>query len=287
MKLYYHNSYLNLLFDSNFHTKIYRYFENCILNDVMQIQLYDDYISENFTDDDYVYYPITLIKKKGTDIHWIRWKKNAESLIDFYKKVGDVESANNNVPSSFKNRISERVFYFDRKQSFPFQYDYRWETTCKFVNKGYYEHIDYMLDKHIEQQLLDDMAYQLTQEIIALSPREGIIKEDFNFFLPSSAYKSPVYREKANRWFFPIGIRDHYAVDLNIWVSSPNRISGGVEKLDIKICESIDKSIVEDCFADIIKEGWKPTNSIMEFTPKTITEYLKSRPAKRCKVHFV
>ena len=116
MKLYYHNSYLNSLFDSTFYTKICRCFEKCILSDVIQIQLYDDYISENFTVDDYVYYPVTLITKKGADVYWIRWKKKAEILIDCYKNIEEVESANNNVPVSFKNRISERAFYFHRQK---------------------------------------------------------------------------------------------------------------------------------------------------------------------------
>lgn len=286
MRICYHNSYLDLLFDSTFYEIICQYFENYFENDVTQLQLYDDYISENFIADDYVYYPITLINKKEVHIHWIRWKKKAESLIDSYKKVDELECANTNVPASFKKRMNERVFYFDRRQSFPFQYDYRWEVTSKFVNNCYYEYLNYLPDKHIEQRLLDDIAYQLTQAIVALSPREGIIKEDFNFFLPSAAYTSPVYREDAQRWFFPIGIRDDFAVDLNIWVSSPNRILGGVKTLDIEICESIDETIVEECYRDIIQKGWKIPSNIIDFTPKTITEYLKSRPVKKCKAYL-
>ena len=86
MRIYYHNSYLDILFDSTSYKKICQYFDNYFANDVTQFQLYDDYITENFIADGYVYYPITLINKKGVDIHWIRWKKKAESLIDCYKK---------------------------------------------------------------------------------------------------------------------------------------------------------------------------------------------------------
>lgn len=281
MKIYYHNSYLPCLFDNQ---KLHGLFDELELENVKHIQLYDDYLSENFVFDDYVYYPVTLIKKKGADIHWIRWYKGSDSLIDSYKKLDALESADINVPEAFKKRISQRVFCFDRKQSFPFIYDYKWEVTSKFVNKCYYEYLDYSPEKHIEQRLLDDIAFQLTQSILSYSPREGIINEDYDFFLPSVAYKSPVFRE--SRWFFPVGIKDYYAFGLNIWVSSSQRILGGLDKMDIDICESIDGSIFEECYGDLIQSGFKPTKNKMEFSPKKITEFLEARPAKNYKIQY-
>ncbi len=281
MKIYYNNSYLMSLFDNQ---KLHAFFDGMELKDVKHIQLYDDYLSEKFVFEGHVYYPVTLIKKKGTDIHWIRWKMNTDSLTDSYKKLDAIESADADVPEAFKKRMSQRAFYFDRKQSFPFVYDNKWEVTSKIVNNCYYEYLDYSPEKHIEQRLLDDIAYQLTQSIISSSPREGIINEDYNFFLPSVAYKSPTFRD--NKWFFPIGIRDHYAFDLNIWVSSPQRIMGGVEKLDIEICESIDESIFDECYRDLIQSGFKPAKNIMEFSPEKIIEFLEARPAKKYKTLY-
>lgn len=281
MKIDYHNSYLMCLFDN---PKLHDLFDGLEFKDVKHIQLYDDYLSENFVFEGYVYYPVTLIKKKGADIYWIRWKMNTDTLTDSYKKLDIIESADANVPEEFKNRMSQRAFCFDRKQSFPFIYDNKWEVTSKFVNKCYYEYLDYSPEKHIEQRLLDDIAYQLTEGIISLSPREGIINEDYDFFLPSVAYKSPAFRE--NKCFFPIGIRDHYAFDLNIWVSSPRRISGGLEKLEIEICESIDESVFEECYRDLIQSGFKPAKNQMEFSPKKITEFLEARPSKKYKMLY-
>ena len=59
MKIYYHNSYLACLFDNQ---KLHGLFDELELENVRHIQLYDDYLSENFVFDDYVYYPVTLIK---------------------------------------------------------------------------------------------------------------------------------------------------------------------------------------------------------------------------------
>lgn len=279
MKIHYHNSYLMSLFDNQ---KLHAFFDGMELKDVKHIQLYDDYLSENFVYDGHVYYPVTLIKKKDTDIYWIRWNLNSDSLTDSYKKLDAIESAD--APEAFKKRMSQRAFYFDRKQSFPFVYDNKWEVTSKFVNNCYCEYLDYSPEKHIEQRLLDDIAYQLTQIIISLSPRDGLINEDYDFFIPSVAYKSPVFRE--NKWFFPIGIRDHYAFDLRIWVFSPQRITGNVEKLDIEICESIDESIFEECYSYLIQSGFKPAKNKMEFSPKKITEFLEARPANKYKILY-
>lgn len=279
MKIHYHNSYLMSLFDNQ---KLHAFFDGMELKDVKHIQLYDDYLSENFVYDGHVYYPVTLIKKKDTDIYWIRWNLNSDSLTDSYKKLDAIESAD--APEAFKKRMSQRAFYFDRKQSFPFVYDNKWEVTSKFVNNCYCEYLDYSPEKHIEQRLLDDIAYQLTQSIISLSPREGIINEDYDFFMPSVAYKSPVFRD--NKCFFPIGIRDHYAFGLNIWVSSPQRITGNVEKLDIEICDSIDESIFEECYSYLIQSGFKPAKNKMEFSPKKITEFLEARPANKYKILY-
>ena len=84
----------------------------------------------------------------------------------------------------------------------------------------------------------------------------------------TDSYKKLDAIESADDMVFSIGIRDHYAFDLNIWVSSPQRILGGVEKLDIEICESIDESVFYECYGDLIQGGFKPTQNIMEFSPK-------------------
>lgn len=120
---------------------------------LLGIQMYEDYLADNFAVGKEWYYPLTLVTDGGIKVEWISWSvKKGEFEGDVpYAYVGKdalAFSLADNVPAEFDARLEGRAHYFEGGTV-----KVRVETTATDVT---------VLSGRYSQTFVDEMARQLT-----------------------------------------------------------------------------------------------------------------------------
>jgi hypothetical protein len=120
---------------------------------LLGIQMYEDYLADNFAVGKEWYYPLTLVTDGGIKVEWISWSmKKGEFEGDVpYAYVGKdalAFSLTDNVPAEFDARLEGRAHYFEGGTV-----KVRVETTATDVT---------VLSGRYSQTFVDEMARQLT-----------------------------------------------------------------------------------------------------------------------------
>lgn len=124
---------------------------------LLSVQMYEDYISDGFVQDNEFFYPLTLIFENEIKREWIKWSisniKNfengvpyayvGEEYLDFYLTDG--------VPFEFEEKLVGRGMYF--------------EGGCVIFNIQSASHDKTFLAGKYSQTFIDEMTRQLTREI--------------------------------------------------------------------------------------------------------------------------
>lgn len=134
------------------------------VDEVVGIQMYEDYIADNFLFDGYWYYPLTVITDSGYDTVWIKWEIT-EGDFDGdipYAYVGEGEiqfSLASDVPDDFAHALTGRALYCE-------------DGLIRVSIKSGSDSIK--LSGKYSQTFLDEMARQITPAIEAAASVTGI-----------------------------------------------------------------------------------------------------------------
>ena len=152
-----------------------------VFGDTMQaIQMYEDYLSDNFENEGYRYYPLS-VKADGSVITcWIKWDVSDKSLFDGgnpYAFIGDrIEfTLADEVPAAFVNALSGRGRFF--------------ESGYVKVNVSFAQKDVTMLCGKYSQTFVDEMARQLTEKIESATGVSGLAESSIEldlFFAPDT-----------------------------------------------------------------------------------------------------
>ncbi len=140
-------------FSGNFVPKLAAKYGDSLLS----VQMYEDYISDGFVEDNEFYYPLTLVFEDEIKREWIKWnvsnKKNFENGVP-YAYVGedylDFHFADD-VPFGFEEKLVGRGMYF--------------EGGCVIFNIQSASPDKTFLAGKYSQTFIDEMTRQLTREI--------------------------------------------------------------------------------------------------------------------------
>lgn len=84
---------------------------------ILGIQMYEDYINDNFLKDGFWYYPLTVILNTGIKTLWVKWEMREKSFKDGipYAFIGDnLEfTVAESVPAEFVKALEGRATYFE------------------------------------------------------------------------------------------------------------------------------------------------------------------------------
>ena len=124
---------------------------------LLSVQMYEDYISDGFIENNEFYYPLTLVFENEIKREWIKWnisnKKNFEGGVP-YAYVGedylDFQFADE-VPLRFEEKLVGRGMYF--------------EGGCVTLNIQSASPDKTFLSGKYSQTFIDEMSRQLTREI--------------------------------------------------------------------------------------------------------------------------
>lgn len=132
---------------------------------MLGIQMYEDYISDNFARDGRWYYPMTVITASGPVTEWISWKINKASFKDGvpYSYVGDalLDFELTDAPEDVKEKLSGRAIYCEEGIL-----NVRIDTvvpTPVFLSGKY------------SQTFIDEMSRQLTVAIASATSVETLV----------------------------------------------------------------------------------------------------------------
>ena len=149
-------------------------------DEMLGIQMYEDYLGDNFVKDGFRYYPLTVITTDSVITCWIRW--NTASAADFeggnpYAFVGDKIDfeLTSEVPMAFVNALDGRGRYYEEGLV---------KMNVSFSGKDYS-----MLVGKYSQTFVDEMARQLTAVIERACGVSGLAASSIEldlFFAPDT-----------------------------------------------------------------------------------------------------
>ena len=124
---------------------------------LLLVQMYEDYISDGFVQDNEFFYPLTLVFEDEIKREWIKWSisniKNFENGVP-YAYVGEEYldfNLTEDVPFGFEEKLAGRGMYF--------------EGGCVIFNIQSASHDKTFLAGKYSQTFIDEMTRQLTREI--------------------------------------------------------------------------------------------------------------------------
>ena len=84
--------------------------------EIVGIQMYEDYISDNFSKNGYWYYPLTVISAEGCNIEWVKWAVDDENFERGvpYAYVGDDTidfKLTGDIPDEFPEKLVGRACF--------------------------------------------------------------------------------------------------------------------------------------------------------------------------------
>lgn len=214
-------------------------------DELLAVQMYEDYLSDGFSADGRFYYPLTLVFEDGARREWISW--SVENRRAFVAKIpfsyigsSPLEFAvEDSVPEVFESKLVGRGIYFEGGYA-PFDLEY------DFPDKTF-------LSGRYSQRFLDEMCRQVSAKIEKAFSVSGIENGGLQLkmaFAPDT-FMEHVVKESTYRRLL-ITARACSARDL--WIkwkrlgsSSPVTISENIpeEELSFEICEDVPQKIRE------------------------------------------
>ena len=135
-------------------------------DELLGIQMYEDYINDNFLKEGFWYYPLSVILKSGVETLWIKWQTSAKNFKDGvpYSFVGDKLEflIADYVPETFIAALSGRSNYF--------------EGGYVKVNVHTTAQNPTFLSGKYSQTFIDEMTRQISAEICRACGVSGIEK---------------------------------------------------------------------------------------------------------------
>ncbi len=134
--------------------------------EIDEIQMYEDYLPDNFERDGYWYYPMTALKAGEPFTVWVKWNVSDKSQFNDgvpYAYIGDepIEFSLCEPPCELPEAIKGRSIYFDNK-SVKLTVDTAAPSAAAFLAGKY------------SQTFIDEMARQLTGEIARAMSVSGL-----------------------------------------------------------------------------------------------------------------
>lgn len=133
---------------------------------LLGIQMYEDYINDNFLKDGFWYYPLSVMLRSGVETLWVKWEMSARNFKDGvpYSFVGDKLEVliADDVPESFVSALSGRSNYF--------------EGGYVKVNVHTTAQKPTFLSGKYSQTFIDEMTRQISAEICRACGVSGIDK---------------------------------------------------------------------------------------------------------------
>ncbi len=132
--------------------------------EIVGIQMYEDYIADNFSFDGYWYYPLTVITRSGYDTVWVKWVLTEGDFKDGvpYAYIGEGEvqfSLAHDTPDEFAHKLEGRALYCE-------------DGLIRVSVKSGADSVK--LSGKYSQTFLDELARQITPAIELAASVEGI-----------------------------------------------------------------------------------------------------------------
>ena len=131
-------------------------------DELLGIQMYEDYIADNFESEGYWYYPLTVITRSGYDTVWVRWalteEFNAKIPYAYNGESLEFELASD-TPDEFAHALEGRALYCE-------------DGLIKIIVKGGADAV--RLSGRYSQTFLDELARQITPAIESAAAVEGL-----------------------------------------------------------------------------------------------------------------
>lgn len=142
--------------------------------DIIEIQMYEDYLADGFSKGGYWYYPLTVVTESGIHTQWVRW-----SMLR-----GDFEGGN---PYSFVGDGSVRFSLVDEA---PDGFEKKLEGRARYCEEGLIKVSVETADRDAtflsgkySQTFIDEMSRQLTKAIESATSVEGLAASSLELVL--------------------------------------------------------------------------------------------------------
>ena len=167
-------------FISSVHSDLVPKLESVFGDTMLAIQMYEDYLSDNFESEGYRYYPLSVLTDGEVITCWIKWNVSDKALFEGgnpYAFIGDhIEfTLADEVPAAFVNALAGRGRFF--------------ESGYVKVNVSFAQKDVTMLCGKYSQTFVDEMARQLTEKIESATGVKGLSESSIEldlFFAPDT-----------------------------------------------------------------------------------------------------
>ena len=265
-------------------------FEHCFRNELVpileakhgiipEIQMYEDYISDNFIHDGYWYYPLTLVTAGGEVTQWVRWPVNSSNYEDSipYSFVGSgrVNFELAEPIQEFENKLLGRSRY-----SSGGRVKVRIETLGQDPTK---------LSGKYSQTFIDEMAKQLTVAIESATGVSGVADSSVELIM---VFAPGTYMEHTseNRTYRRLMLIDKVSAPRDFWIQW-TRLDGAVaytvsshvnsENILFELGEDVDQKIREKEYRYLLSSGKEKYHNSMGRRKVTEWRDVIKRAAKR------
>ena len=238
--------------------------------EIVGIQMYEDYISDNFSKNGYWYYPLTVISAEGCNIEWVKWAVDDENFERGvpYAYVGDDTidfKLTGDIPDEFPEKLVGRACFCEDGLI-----KLRVETTATDITK---------LSGKYSQTFIDELARQITFAINKAMSVEGLA--DGNIEL-SLVFASGTYMEhiSENVTYRRLIISDKGSAPRDFWIKW-TRLDGavaysvadnvGAENILFELGEDVSQKIREKEYRYLVASGKDKYHNAMG--RKKVTEW--------------
>ncbi len=184
--------------------------------EIAEVQMYEDYLSDNLSAEGYWYYPLTLVVGGEIKTQWIRWEINRTDFEDglpyAFSGSGKVGFELCDAPREFEERIAGRARYYGGGSI-----GVRIEVV-----KGE----SYRLSGKYSQTFIDEMARQLTSAIESATGTEGVADSSVELVM---VFASGTYMEhiSENVTYRRLMLVDKVSAPRDFWIKW-TRLDGAV-----------------------------------------------------------
>ena len=246
---------------------------------ILEIQMYEDYIADEFTLDGYWYYPLTVLIASGPTTQWVRWPVNKENFEDGvpYSFIGRgrVGFELCDAPAGFEEKLSGRARYCSEGSV---------KVRVEIVGGD-----SVRLSGKYSQTFIDEMARQLTSAIESATGVTGIAGSSVELVI---VFAPGTYMEHTseNITYRRLMLLDKVSAPRDFWIQW-TRLDGAVaysvsshvngENILFELGEDVDQKIREKEYRYLLSSGKDKYHNSMG--RKKVTEWREviKRAAKR------
>ena len=246
---------------------------------IPEIQMYEDYIADDFNLDGYWYYPLTIVTAVGETTQWIRWSVNKVDFEDgipyAYVGSGDVSFELVGIPVQFEAKLQGRSRYCSDGSV-----KIRIETLGGDPTK---------LSGKYSQTFIDEMARQLTVAIELAAGVQGIADSSVELVM---VFAPGTYMEHTseNRTYRRLMLIDKVSAPRDFWIQW-TRLDGAVahsvsshvsaENILFELGEDVEQKIREREYRYLLTSGKEKYHNAMGRRKVTEWREVIKRAAKR------